>query len=105
MVDYNDSKTKYSVIFRNFSNAMKGIIAVHLYGAQKYSEDGYKDLPDEQFLDAAYRHLEDIAKGNLRDIESQEHHISHALWNIAVLAERIAKRDTRQFYPAPPDDE
>lgn len=57
------------------------------YGAKKYNRDNWKKCDDiDRYIDALLRHLQELRKGNLKDVESGLHHADHLLANAAFLS-------------------
>jgi len=61
--------------------ALEAVARVLTYGAQKYERDNWKYVPDGdyRYKNAAFRHFNEILKGNLVDEETGEHHFAHAI--------------------------
>jgi hypothetical protein len=55
------------------------------YGANKYEDNGWKQVESERYVAALFRHLLAWRKGETHDDESGMKHLSHALTNIAFL--------------------
>lgn len=62
-------------------HALEAVARVLTYGAQKYERDNWKYVPDGEYRyrNAAFRHFNEILKGNLVDEETGEHHLAHAI--------------------------
>lgn len=56
------------------------VVDVLTYGAQKYTPDNWKKVPDarNRYFSAALRHLTAWYEGESLDPESGEHHLAHA---------------------------
>lgn len=81
-------KPRLGLVLGDFARALVEIGKVGTYGAEKYSPNGWLDVPDgpERYLDALYRHLLADASGELHDPESGLPHLAHCAWNcLAVL--------------------
>lgn len=61
--------------------ALEAVARVLTYGAQKYERDNWKYVPDGEYRykNAAFRHFNEVLKGNILDEESGEHHLAHAI--------------------------
>lgn len=57
------------------------------YGAEKYSPDGWRTVPDARarYVSALYRHLHAYMHGEILDSESGMHHMSHIRCNAAFI--------------------
>ena len=71
------------------TSAMKGLAEVLTFGANKYTPNGWKAVPDavERYYAALQRHLVAWRDGEKVDQESGLPHLSHALTNVAFLLE------------------
>lgn len=69
--------------------ALEGMVKVLTFGASKYSENGWRTVPNarDRYLSALLRHLCAIQMGEKVDSESGLRHIDHLLCNAAFLAE------------------
>jgi hypothetical protein len=69
--------------------AVAGMVKVLTFGAVKYSEDGWRTVPNAQkrYTAALLRHLAALSVGEKLDSESGLRHIDHVLTNAAFLAE------------------
>lgn len=83
--------------FQDFPNGMQGLINVSTFGANKYSRGGWREVIDNgtvdvessrtRIQDALFRHILAYLKGEEKDEESGEDHLSHAVWNMLALIE------------------
>lgn len=73
---------------KTFPNAIAGVSRVAKYGAEKYTPDGWRQVPGgvERFTKALLRHLAD---GQIEEIdpESGLAHSLHAAWNALAIVE------------------
>lgn len=68
---------------------LAGLAQVATYGAKKYTDDGWRQVPKgvDRYYAAALRHLVAFRGGETTDGESGIHHLLHAAWNcLAVLS-------------------
>jgi hypothetical protein len=78
-------KPRMGLVLIDFSRALTAVSQVGTFGAEKYSEHGWLDVPNgpERYTDALFRHL--LAPESY-DPESGLLHAAHAAWNaLAVL--------------------
>jgi hypothetical protein len=63
------------------------IVAVLTFGAKKYTDDGWKKVPDRErrYFAALLRHLEAYQRGELIDSETGLSHLAHAGCNLIFL--------------------
>lgn len=66
---------------------VESLIDVLEYGARKYSEDSWRQVPDgkRRYYNAAMRHLVAWSKGERLDPESGLHHLAHAAVNCLFI--------------------
>lgn len=85
-VKYDGEKPDYSLL--SFK-ALDEIVQVLTYGAKKYSRDNWKSVPqfEQRYLAAALRHITAHARGELKDPETNLHHLSHATVSLMFLIE------------------
>jgi hypothetical protein len=69
--------------------ALKSVVDVLTFGAQKYERDNWKHVPDSKrrYFDAAQRHMWAWKEGEVDDPESGRHHLAHALCCLMFLYE------------------
>ena len=74
------------LVLGGFRLALMEVVKVGTMGAAKYSDDGWRSVPNGQqrYLDAALRHL---LAPDVRDKESDLSHLAHAAWNILAVLE------------------
>ena len=67
---------------------VESIAKVLTYGAKKYSDNSWQDLPDfwKRYKAALLRHLTAVDKGELIDEESGLYHIDQVLCNAMFLS-------------------
>jgi hypothetical protein len=77
------------LVLRGFARAIKEVVKVGTFGANKYIRNGWMDVPDGEFRyeQALYRHLLADLEGEKLDPESGISHLVHAAWNILVIIE------------------
>lgn len=80
-------KQKAWLVLAGFARALKLVVQVGTYGANKYSEDGWKSVPngEKRYRDAFVRHLLDYMGGERLDPESKLPHLAHIAWNALAL--------------------
>lgn len=81
----DSGKLRAGLVLRGFSNALKAVAEVGTFGANKYTDDGWRSVENgrKRYEDALWRHL--LARG--RDEQSGLPHSWHALWNMMALIE------------------
>jgi len=75
-------------ILASFGNALEAMMKVASFGAEKYTRDGFLEVPNgkQRYHDAAMRHYLAMAREEL-DPESGLPHLWHVLWNFAAMIE------------------
>lgn len=78
-------KLRMGLVIDGFANALKAVGEVGTFGAEKYTPNGWVDVPNgiERYKDAMYRHL--LSEGV--DEESGLEHLAHAAWNVLAVLE------------------
>jgi hypothetical protein len=85
-IKFDTGKPEYGLIP---PNALEEIAKVLTYGAQKYSRDNWKQVPDKErrYFDAMQRHIWAHKRGEVNDPETGMNHLAHAACCILYLAE------------------
>ena len=81
-------KVRMGLLNVDFAKALLEVARVSTYGAEKYTDSGWRDVPDgiKRYFDAEYRHNNAVHRGETVDQESGLLHLAHAAWNaLAVL--------------------
>ncbi len=76
-------KPRPGLVLGGFASALQAVTEVGTYGARKYTDNGWKDVPNgiDRYTDAMHRHLLAEAAGELRDRDTGILHAAHAAWN------------------------
>lgn len=93
-------KMQARLLFEGMPRALKAIIAVLSYGAQKYEAHSWKGVADERYWDAKFRHLLDVMDQyeDELDEESGLPHSFHEACNTLFLLEKeLAGLDNEEF--------
>jgi hypothetical protein len=77
-----------------FSRALEAVADVLTHGAEKYSPNGWKSVPDgvERYTAAMLRHLLAEGRGEERDPDSGLPHSWHLCWNALARLELMLMR-------------
>ncbi len=88
-------KNRMGLVLCGFARALQEVGAVGTYGANKYTDNGWIEVPDgeRRYTDAMLRHLMREATGEVHDPDTGLHHAAHAAWN-ALARLDIALRRT-----------
>ena len=79
-------KVRLGLVLGGFANALVEVGKVGTFGAAKYSDNGWLEVPhgEKRYTDALFRHLltdEEV------DSESGLLHLAHACWNLLAVLE------------------
>lgn len=90
---YDKGKRRFDLVDLSTVGAIADVLG---FGAQKYGENTWQDLPDgeKRYFAALLRHLEAHQKGDLIDVESGLAHIYHVLTNAFFLTYLFNKKGT-----------
>lgn len=86
-------KNRLGLVLGSFANALWAVGEVGTYGANKYSDHGWRSVPNgmERYADAMLRHYFTHERGDVEDPETELDHLAHMAWNaLAVLELSIA---------------
>ena len=77
-------KPRAGLVLGGFARALKAVVDVGTHGAEKYSPNGWVDVPDgiERYTDAKERHWLDEQAGERYDPKSGLLHAAHEAWNV-----------------------
>jgi hypothetical protein len=83
-IKYDTSKPRWSLLPHG---TMEEVVKVLEYGANKYSPDNWKKVPEMEvrYYDAAMRHIDAYWKGEYLDEESGQPHLAHAVCCLLFL--------------------
>lgn len=78
----DDGKVRADLVLDGFSLALLEVARVATYGAKKYSENGWQEVPDgvKRYRAAGDRHRL-CRKGQTHDQETSLMHLAHEAWN------------------------
>lgn len=84
---YDAGKLLFRPLMRGLALPLKAVAAVLSYGAQKYAEDSWQEVPNakQRYEDAYYRHMVARNSGQVYDEESGLSHRAHELCNLMFL--------------------
>lgn len=82
------NKPNCDLVFGGFANALLEMAKVGTFGAQKYTDNGWKSVPNgvNRYRSAAYRHL---LSSRFLDTESGLPHLAQAAWNCLAALELL----------------
>lgn len=81
-------KLRAGLVVGGFARALKEVVRVGTFGANKYSPNGWRSVSNgqERYLDALFRHLIE-SEFYENDNDSGISHLAHAAWNILAVLE------------------
>lgn len=108
-VKYDEGKNRLGLLMKDFANALHEAGLVTTFGANKYSDGGWKSVPnaESRYEDALARHYIARLRGQVNDTESKLPHLAHEAWNaLALLELELKERDKPKVTVAdtPPRD-
>lgn len=88
-------KCRLGLVLNGFAGALYEVGEVGTYGARKYSDNGWSQVPQgvERYTDAMYRHLLMEATGELLDPDTNLHHAAHAAWNALARLDLMLRKE------------
>ena len=86
-------KPRVSMVLNQFPRALWEVSAVGTFGAEKYTEGGWLEVPNgfQRYEDAQYRHKLYRAAGEHVDQDSGLLHLAHEAWNSLAMLERFLR--------------
>lgn len=87
-------KTRLGLVLGDFARALEQVGKVGTFGAKKYTDRGWLDVPNgvERYTDALWRHLLAEAGGEALDPQTELSHAAHACWNCLARLELLVRR-------------
>lgn len=95
-------KIRPALVLGGFARALIEVSKVGTYGATKYTENGWMEVPngEPRYDDAGLRHWLYEKAGQECDIDTDLHHAAHQAWNsLARLDLLLRKRELSQALP------
>lgn len=84
-VKHDSGKPRPMLLQESLADSLLETTKVLTYGANKYSDDNWKNVDQRRYFDALYRHLNAHHRGELKDTESGLLHLAHAASNILII--------------------
>lgn len=94
-VKLDAGKNRLGLVMCGFARALQEVGKVGTYGAGKYSDNGWMDVPDgeRRYTDALFRHLMAESSGELLDRETRLRHAAHAAWNALARLDLALRKE------------
>ena len=88
-VKHDKGKPRVGLVMGGFPRALQSVSEVGTFGANKYSDDGWKEVEDgeRRYTDAMLRHYLLECTGEDLDEESNLLHAAHLAWNALARLE------------------
>lgn len=102
MEKHDAKKPRLGLVVLGFARALQAVGEVATFGAEKYTDNGWVDVPDgeRRYTDAMLRHLLREAQGEAKDPESGLAHAAHVAWNaLARLDLELRAADGERHFP------
>lgn len=82
------NKPDCDLVFGGFAKALLEVAKVGTFGAGKYTDNGWKSVPNgiRRYRSAAYRHMLAL---EFLDKDSNLPHLAHAAWNCLAVLELL----------------
>jgi hypothetical protein len=92
-VKLDQGKNRLGLVLGGFPRALKAVGEIGTFGAEKYTDDGWKSVPDGEarYTDALLRHLLADFEGEKLDPESGYTHAAHTAWNALARLELVLR--------------
>ena len=93
----DDGKNRLGLVLSGFARALLEVGKVGTYGANKYTDNGWKSVPNavERYTDAMYRHLLKEALDERFDKDTELLHAAHTAWNALARLDMIIRKSTK----------
>lgn len=90
-------KVRLGLVLGHFSKALWAVGEVGTYGAKKYTDAGWRVVPDgvQRYEDAMLRHFLKLQQGEENDPESGMSHRAHMAWNALAVLELSMEVETK----------
>ena len=92
-------KVRMGLVMFGFARALQEVGKVGTYGAEKYSDNGWMQVPNGQarYTDAMVRHLLAEAIGEQCDKDTGILHAAHAAWNALARLDLMIRENERMI--------
>jgi hypothetical protein len=89
-------KNRLSLVLFGFARALEEVGKVGTYGAKKYTDNGWCEVPDgvQRYSDAMLRHVLAEARGEVLDCDTGLRHAAHAAWNALARLDLMIREET-----------
>lgn len=94
----DNGKIRPGLVLGGFARALKGVSEVGTFGAAKYTDNGWTEVPngEARYEDAQLRHWLDSKTGITHDAESQLLHLKHEAWNALARLDLFLRNEEKK---------
>ena len=91
-------KLRPSLVLGGFARALTAVVEVGTYGAVKYSDNGWQEVPKgiDRYDDAKLRHWLAEKRGIECDTDTQYLHAAHEAWNALARLDLLIRKNEQQ---------
>lgn len=91
-------KVRPALVIRGFARALWKVSEVGTFGATKYTENGWTEVPngEARYADAQMRHFLKEAMGEQVDPDSNVEHLAHEAWNALAKLDLALRRKEKE---------
>ena len=95
-------KVRPALVLGGFARALLAISRIGTYGASKYTDNGWQEVPNgiSRYDDAKMRHWLAEKTGIECDADFNELHASHEAWNALARLDLIIRQKEQKALPA-----
>lgn len=88
-------KIRPGLVLGGFARALKAVSAIGTYGAFKYTDNGWQEVPNgiNRYDDAKLRHWLDEKSGIECDPDTQMLHAAHEAWNALARLDLLIREN------------
>lgn len=94
-------KPRPELVLSGFANALASVVRVGTDGANKYTDNGWQEVPNgfNRYREAKARHDSKFQRGQTHDKESHSLHLAHVAWNALASLELYLKQNPEHKEP------
>ena len=94
-------KLRPELVLSGFANALASVARVGTDGANKYTDNGWQEVPNgfNRYREAKARHDSKFQRGQTHDEESHSLHLTHVAWNALASLELYLKQNPEHKEP------
>lgn len=93
----DQGKPRPDLVLGAFAGALAAVTDVGTFGANKYTDHGWRSVPDgeRRYADAQLRHYLKRKSGEVRDPDSGLLHLAHEAWNALAILQLHLDRESQ----------